>query len=113
MRQAIGVSVGTASVLILLIWVLPIEKLLQGLLVDDAFYYLQVARVFAQKGILSFDGVHETNGFHPLWMLILLPFAFLVHEPESFVTENFWCKSNQCGIESIGFATVPLHMLCV
>ena len=33
----------------------------------DAFYYLQVARNWADLGRISFDGEHPTNGFHPLW----------------------------------------------
>lgn len=38
-------------------------------LAADAFYYLTVAREWAQHGRLSFDGRHPTNGFHPLWQL--------------------------------------------
>lgn len=39
--------------------------------IDDAYYYLIIARHFAASGVPSFDGVHATNGFHPLWMLML------------------------------------------
>jgi hypothetical protein len=40
---------------------------------DDAFYYAQIARnIVSGKGV-TFDGLHETNGFHPLWLLVLLP----------------------------------------
>ncbi len=39
--------------------------------IDDAFYYLIIARNFAQTGVPTFDGMHATNGFHPLWMLLL------------------------------------------
>jgi len=35
----------------------------------DSFYYFTVARNFAVSGILTFDQVHPTNGFHPLWQL--------------------------------------------
>jgi len=38
---------------------------------DDAFFYATVARNVAEVGKFSFDGVSETNGFHPLWMIIL------------------------------------------
>lgn len=41
---------------------------------SDAFYYLNIARNFANTGLFSFDGVHPTNGFHPLWQLLV---AFL------------------------------------
>lgn len=37
---------------------------------DDAFYYFQTARNFAAGLGSTFDGVHPTNGYHPLWFLI-------------------------------------------
>ena len=42
---------------------------------DDAFYYLQTARNIAAGQGSTFDGIHLANGFHPLWMFMLLPFA--------------------------------------
>jgi hypothetical protein len=38
---------------------------------DDMFYYLVLARETAQHGIVSADGLRPTNGFHPLWFLVL------------------------------------------
>jgi len=35
---------------------------------DDTFYYLGIARNLAAGNGLSFDGLHQTNGFHPLWL---------------------------------------------
>lgn len=37
----------------------------------DAFYYLTVARNSLHTSFYSFDGVHPTNGFHPVWEYIL------------------------------------------
>jgi hypothetical protein len=45
---------------------------------DDAFYYFQVARHAAAGGGFTFDGVHETNGFHPLWLFLLVPVFWLL-----------------------------------
>ena len=42
---------------------------------DDAYYYLFVARNWIAHGFPSFDGVEPTNGFQPLWQLIVLPAA--------------------------------------
>jgi hypothetical protein len=42
-----------------------------GFFEDDFFYYVEVARNFARHGVSSFDGIHLTNGYHPLWMLLL------------------------------------------
>jgi hypothetical protein len=39
---------------------------------DDAYYYLIPARNFVSLGFFSFDGVHLTNGYHPLWMWVLV-----------------------------------------
>ncbi|MBW2419910.1 MAG: hypothetical protein JRH19_15305 [Deltaproteobacteria bacterium] len=37
----------------------------------DAFYYLAVAKHSVGAPFFTFDGVHPTNGFHPLWQAIL------------------------------------------
>jgi hypothetical protein len=42
-----------------------------GFFADDFFYYTVVADRFVSSGHLTFDGVHPTNGFHPLWFAIL------------------------------------------
>ncbi|MGH7730040.1 MAG: hypothetical protein ACRENJ_02200, partial [Candidatus Eiseniibacteriota bacterium] len=38
---------------------------------DDMFYYLVLVRETAEHGVVSVDGHRPTNGFHPLWFLIL------------------------------------------
>jgi hypothetical protein len=40
------------------------------LLLDDAYYYLQIAYNFAHHGQMSFDGITSTNGYQPAWMLL-------------------------------------------
>ncbi len=40
---------------------------------DDAFYYLKIAENIAAGRGLTFDGVAPTNGFHPLYLLQLVP----------------------------------------
>jgi hypothetical protein len=40
-----------------------------GYVAADAFYYLSVARNIVEHGSPSMDGVHPTNGFHPLWQI--------------------------------------------
>lgn len=37
----------------------------------DAFYYLAVAKNLSWSPIFSFDSIHPTNGFHPLWQAYL------------------------------------------
>ena len=42
----------------------------QGPLVDDSFYYFQIARNVAMGAGPTHDGVVLTSGFQPLWMLM-------------------------------------------
>ena len=41
---------------------------------DDAFYYFQIASNLAEGKFSTFDGgITQTNGYHPLWMLVITP----------------------------------------
>jgi hypothetical protein len=40
---------------------------------DDSFYYSQIARHVALGHGFTFDGLHRTNGFQPLWLFVLVP----------------------------------------
>lgn len=51
----------------------PLPLLLDRFLPDDAFYYFKPALNFATRGFSSFDGIHFTNGYQPLWFIALLP----------------------------------------
>ena len=35
---------------------------------DDAYYYFEIARNLADGAGSTFDGINETNGYHPLWL---------------------------------------------
>jgi hypothetical protein len=48
---------------------------------DDAYYYFQIARNLSAGHAPSLDGEAPTNGFHPLWLLLLLPVTAAVSEP--------------------------------
>ncbi|MDD5111502.1 MAG: glycosyltransferase family 39 protein [Candidatus Altiarchaeota archaeon] len=50
---------------------LPMETMLPNLLSDDVFYYLKLAGNVAAGRPASFDGIEPTNGFHPLYALLL------------------------------------------
>jgi hypothetical protein len=51
---------------------------------DDSYYYFTIARNFVDVKSLTFDGLTTTNGFHPLWMFVLIPF-FLIFDDQVFV----------------------------
>ncbi len=45
------------------------------LLEDDAYYYTVIAHNLAIDGLSAFDGQTLTNGYHPLWLLIVTGLA--------------------------------------
>lgn len=50
---------------------------------DDFFYYLKVAANIAAGHGSTFDSIHATNGYHPLWMLFLVAFVRIL--PDSLL----------------------------
>jgi hypothetical protein len=71
---------------------------------DDAFYYLQIARHVAHGDGFTFDGVHRTNGFHPLWLLTLVPLARVVPGDVLPVRAMILCQALL-----VALAAVTLH----
>ncbi|MEM9046522.1 MAG: hypothetical protein AAGC81_17705 [Pseudomonadota bacterium] len=51
---------------------LQLELYPAGMHEDDVFFYFQIARNAIENGSLSFDGSTTTNGFHLLWMAVLV-----------------------------------------
>ena len=52
---------------------------------DDAFYYLVTANHFVDSGRFAFDGTTATNGFQPLWVVLVVAVTRLLglaHAPE-------------------------------
>jgi hypothetical protein len=43
---------------------------------DDFFYYLKVAQNFAHGHGSTFNGIVATNGYHPLWFMVLAVLSF-------------------------------------
>ncbi len=50
-----------------------------GYIPDDSFYYLQMARMLLRTGVVSVDGFSPTDGYHPLWFLIVTGLTALRH----------------------------------
>ena len=58
-----------------------LKVILDKLVVDDAFYYFGIAKhVVTGKGF-TFDGLNRTNGFQPLWQLLILPIFAIFKDP--------------------------------
>ena len=58
-------------------------NLIRDVNTDDSFYYFQIARNLAAGQFSTFDGgITQTNGYHPLWLLVITPF-YWVMDPET------------------------------
>jgi hypothetical protein len=65
----------------------PDVRHLMVMVADDASYYLTTARNIAAGHGMTFDGLHPTNGFHPLWLSLLVPLFLVPAAPETLVRE--------------------------
>ncbi len=70
--------------------------------VDDVFYYLNTAWNHVRLGYPTFDGIHPTNGFHPLWYLITLGQAQVAPSREWLLQASIYF-SILLGVFSLGF----------
>lgn len=53
-------------------------NLIRDVNTDDSFYYFQIAWNLANGQFSTFDGgITRTNGYHPLWMLLITPFYWI------------------------------------
>ncbi len=53
-------------------------NLLRDVNADDSFYYFQIAYNLASGKFSTFDGgITQTNGYHPLWLLLITPFYWV------------------------------------
>jgi hypothetical protein len=80
LNLSVVILIAGAFLLRLVIAWAPLEWLLRTVLADDSFYYFTIARNAVHGHGFSFDTLSETNGFHPLWMGILLPVHLLTED---------------------------------
>lgn len=59
----------------------PVKETVIFSAIDDALYYPKIAYNFVKTGLLTYDGITSTNGFHPLWLIFILPVSFLISDP--------------------------------
>jgi 4-amino-4-deoxy-L-arabinose transferase-like glycosyltransferase len=74
------IIVGLSLLIRLIVAWISIPTLIEKTLPDDAFYYFSIARHAALDGSISIDGVTVTNGFHPLWLILISPFYLMFHQ---------------------------------
>ena len=65
-------------------------RIIMRSLSGDSYHYLAIARKAHLSGIYTYDGVHVTNGFHPLWQYTLRGlfalFRLETHEAQAIAT---------------------------
>jgi hypothetical protein len=73
LKRLLWAATGVGIVVRLLLPWFDLSFLIEYLVSDDAFYYFTIARNAVNGRGITFDGVTPTNGFHPLWLICLLP----------------------------------------
>jgi hypothetical protein len=80
-------------------------RLALRLVPDDASYYLQIAGNVAAGRGFTFDGINPTNGFQPLWLLILVA----VHAVIKGSPETLYRVSLVVDVAVLSLACLLLH----
>jgi hypothetical protein len=75
---------GQALVLVLIALRTDLASVSSGL-IDDSYYYLEIGRRLAAGEGATFDGVFETNGFHPLWQAVVAMLALVISDSDAYV----------------------------
>src|SRR5258706_16275672 len=79
-REVVGCAILVALVLSVPL-LLGGEPAVRAAFQDDAFFYARIAKNIARGDGVTFDGVHATSGFHPLWLATLVPIFVLFSGP--------------------------------
>ena len=82
---------------IISIWLVN-EKTLTTIFHDDSYFYMKIAYNYSQGCGATFDGVHMTDGFHPIYMLWL-----------SFISK-FFPIQGETGMRIVATADVLLFL---
>jgi len=81
-----------------------IVNLIRDINLDDSFYYFEIAKNMANGQFSTFDGLTRTNGYHPVWMLLIVPF-YWVFDPE---TALFGIKAFEIMLVAGGVSLIAL-----
>jgi hypothetical protein len=113
-RQDRAATVATAAVplavLVIGAWILsgPPTRLAFRLY-DDAYYYFGVARSLAAGSGSTFDQIHATNGYHPLWTWLLVPVLGVFRDPDAGVRAAgaLWFVTAAASTVAVAWAVRP------
>ena len=81
-------------------------NLLRDVNADDSFFYFQIAWNMAEGKFSTFDGgISRTNGYHPIWMLLVTPFYWVFDkEAALFAIKAFEIMLVAGGVAAIAMA---------
>lgn len=85
MREPIARHFIIVTTVAYLLLVIPFHLKPDNFIVDDGYFYLQVARNIASGQGSTFNGVMPTNGYHPLWMLVCVCAAYFTKASSSLL----------------------------
>ncbi len=89
-----------------------LPRLIRDVTSDDAYYYFQIAKNLAAGAGVSTDGETPTNGFHPLWLLLLTP-VFAVTQQASLGLHLGLSLSAVFGTGTVALVYATLRELAV
>lgn len=81
---------GVAALARIRITVLDFNSLLTSYLADDAFYYYKIAANIFSLHRITYDGEQLSNGFHPLWLVLIAPFYTPANDGVDFIYRVQW-----------------------
>ena len=80
-RHILAAAAVLAAVIAATVLLPDLERAVVFTAIDDGPYYQIVAENLARTGRLTYDGVSTTNGFQPLFMVIMVPIYWLIADP--------------------------------
>lgn len=83
---AMGIVVAVATRVLLALQ--PVPELVWRLTADDAYYYFELVRNFVAGQGFTFDGIGQTNGFHPVYALLLAPLALAAGQDSALLVHQ-------------------------
>ena len=73
---------------------------------DDFFYYLGIAEQFVANGRFTFDGINLTNGFHPLWMFLIIALKAIFSSETQFFLAVYLLSQILCLAGAVGLVRI-------
>ena len=79
---------------------------------DDSFYYFKIAQHLAEGKFSTFDGgITRTNGYHPIWLLLITPFYWVFDSVRAlFAIKAFEILLMAGGVALVALAARLAHL---